>query len=222
MKNKDSAKSLKRVFKVFHFIEKYIFRLLYPYKLHGNLTKYNKGSLLIIGNHYSALDILYSLRVTDRPIRFIAKQDIWDNGGLLKKLVTWAQCIPAKRDGSDVSVVKESLRVLKDDGVVCIFPEGTRNPVDGGDVLPFHSGAAALSIKTQSPIVPIVKIEKKKLFKRIDVVVGDPIEFRQYYGKKVTREELVKCDEIMREALNNMRLSFVEKHNIKVKRKKRK
>lgn len=220
MKNKDSKKTFNHMFKLLRFVEKYFFRWIFPYKLHGNLTKYNDGALIIIGNHYSYLDVAYPLRVTDRPIYFVAKQELWDNGGFLKWFVNKCQVIPAKRDGSDVNTVKQSLKVLKEGNVLNIFPEGTRNKVDGGEVMPFHSGAAALSIKTQTPIVPVVKISSTKLFKTTHVIIGDPIEFRQYYGKKVSREELEKCDEKMREALNNMRLAFLDKNKIKLKRKK--
>ena len=222
MKTKDLKKEHKKVFKFLRFVEKYLFRWIFPYRLHGNLTKYNDGSLIVIGNHYNYLDVVFPLRITDKPINFIAKQELWDNGGLMKWFVTKCQCIPAKRDGSDVATVKASLKVLRDDGVINIFPEGTRNKVDGGELLPFHGGAAVLSIKTQTPIVPIIKIRSIKLFKKVDVIVGDPIEFRQYYGKKVSREELEKCDEKLREALNNMRLSFIEKNKIKIKTKKSK
>ncbi|MGN1060849.1 MAG: lysophospholipid acyltransferase family protein [Candidatus Coproplasma sp.] len=221
MKEKDSKKSFNRMFKLIRFVEKYFFRWLFPYKLHGNLTKYNDGSLLVIGNHYSYLDVAFPLRITDNPVNFIAKQELWDNGGFLKWFVEKCQCVPAKRDGSDVATVKQSLKILRDGGVINIFPEGTRNK-EYGDVLPFHGGAAALSIKTHTTIVPIVKITPVKLFKRTHVIIGDPIEFRQYYGKKVSKDELEKCDEMMREALNNMRLSFIEKYNIKIKKKKSK
>lgn len=221
MKNKDAKKSMNFMFKLIRFAEKYFFRWFCPYKLYGNTTKYNDGSLIIIGNHYSYLDVAFPLRITDKPVYFIAKQELWDKGGFLGWFVKKCQCIPAKRDGSDVATVKQSLKVLKEGGVINIFPEGTRNK-EYGELLPFHGGAAALSIKTRTPIVPIIKITPVRLFKRTCVIIGDPIEFRQYYGKKVTKEELEKCDEKMREALNNMRLSFIEKYNIMPVKKKSK
>ncbi|MGN0824332.1 MAG: lysophospholipid acyltransferase family protein [Candidatus Coproplasma sp.] len=221
MKEKDGKKTFERMFKLIRFVEKYFFRWLFPYKLYGNTTIYNDGSLIAIGNHYSYLDVAFPLRITDKPVNFIAKQELWDKGGFLGWFVKKCQCIPAKRDGSDVATVKQSLKVLKEGGVINIFPEGTRNK-EYGELLPFHGGAAALSIKTRTPIVPIIKITPVRLFKRTCVIIGDPIEFRQYYGKKVTKEELEKCDKKMREALNNMRLSFIEKYNVKLIKKKSK
>lgn len=214
MKNNNNEKSCNRFFNFLRFIEKYIFRLIFPYKIYGNTQKYNEGSLIIIGNHFGVLDVAYPFRVTDKPITYIAKQEIWDKGGIVKWVANAVHAIPAKRDGSDVNTVKQSLKVLKNDGVINIFPEGTRNR-NYDQIKTFHSGASALSIKTKTPIVPVVKIEKVKPFKRSHILIGDPIEFRQYYGKKVSREELLACDEILKDAMNNMRVSFIEKYKIK-------
>lgn len=210
---------LEKRFKALHFWEKHIFRVLCPYTRHGNLKKYNDGAVIIVGNHYSYMDVVYSCMVTDRPIHFIAKQELWDNGGLMAKFVTAVECIPVKRDGSDVQAIKDSMRILKAGGAINIFPEGTRNH-SYKEFMPFRGGAAALSIKTQTPIIPVVKVTKTKLFKRTHVIYGDPIEFRQYYGKKVSKQQLDECDEILREAMWNMRLAFLDSHKIKINNNK--
>lgn len=211
---KKKPEKLDKVFRCLRFFLKSIYGL-FPYKLHGNLTKRNEGPLILIGNHYSMLDVFFPVLITDRPVRFIAKAELW-NGGLMKKFVQTCGCIPAKRDGTDIQAVKDAMRILKDGGVINIFPEGMRNK-SYLEFLPFHGGAAALSIKTQTPIVPFVSITKIKPFKKTHVVYGDPIEFRQYYGKKMTKEQLDECDGILREAMWNMRLAFMERHNIKIK-----
>ena len=210
---KNKPDKLDKVFRRLRFLIKAIHVFL-PYKMHGNLTKSNDGPLILIGNHYSMLDVVFPCLITDRPIHFIAKSELW-KGGLMKKFVQTCGCIPAKRDGTDVQTVKDAMRILKSGGVINIFPEGLRNK-DFSRFLPFHGGAAALSIKTRTPIVPFVSITKIKPFKKTHVVYGDPIEFRQYYGKKVTKEQLEECDEILREAMWNMRLAFLERNNIKI------
>lgn len=213
---KEKPTKLERFFKFLHFFERHLYRLVFPYRLHGNTEKYNQGSLITIGNHYSYMDVVFPCLVTDRPIRFVAKQELFDEGGFMGWFVRKCGCVAAKRDGSDVATVKECLKILRNGGVINIFPEGTRNR-SYKDILPFHSGAAALSIKTQTPIIPIVKITKIKLFRKTHVVVGDPIEFRKYYGKKVTKEQLDECDNVLREAVRNMRLAFIERNKIKIK-----
>lgn len=210
-KAKQKPTKLEKFFDFLHFVEKHIYRIICPYERHGNLSRYEDTPLILIGNHYSYMDVAYPILVTDRPIRFIAKSELWEKGGFMTWFVKKCECIPAKRDGSDVQTVKDSLRILKSGGVINIFPEGTRNH-SYDSFLPFHSGAAALSIKTQTPIIPIVKVTKVKLFKKIHVIYGDPIEFRQFYGKKVTKEELEECDNVLREAMWNMRLAFLDRH----------
>lgn len=215
-KAKQKPTKLEKFFKILHFAEKHFYRVFFPYKLHGNLTKYESGPLICIGNHYGYMDVVYPCLITDRPIRFIAKQELDTNGGFMKWFVKKCECVMVKRDGSDVQAIKDCMRILKDGGVINIFPEGKRNP-SYKEFLPFHSGAAALSIKTHTPIVPIVKVTKARPFKRTHVIYGDPIEFRQFYGKKVTKEQIEECDNVLREAMFNMRLAFLDKYPVKIK-----
>ena len=213
--NRQKPTKLEKVFKKLHLLFM-VAKLIYPFKIHGNATKRNEGSLIFIGNHYSYLDVIFPLIITDRPIHFVAKQELWDNGGLMKKFVQTCECIAVKRDGSDVQALKDCLRILRSGGAINIFPEGTRNR-SYKEILPLQGGASMLSIKTQTPILPIVKVTRAKPFRRTHIIIGDPIEFKQYYGKKMTKEQVDECDETLRRAMQNMRLAFIEKYNIKFK-----
>jgi 1-acyl-sn-glycerol-3-phosphate acyltransferase len=207
---------LEKFFKKLHVFERCLYRFIYPYKRHGNLKKYNDGALIMVGNHYSVLDVIYPCLATDRPIHFMAKQELWDKGGVSRWFVNKCECIAVKRDGTDVQAVKTAMRYLKNGEIVSIFPEGTRNR-SYEDFLPFHGGAAALAIKTRTPLLPVVQVERVKPFKRIDVIYGEPIEFSKYYGKKLTSEQLEECDRELRDILKNLRQAFIDKHNIKLK-----
>ena len=206
-------RSFVRFFKFVRWVEKFILRVIFPYRKHGNIKKYNDGPIIIAANHYSVLDMMYLVQVTDRPVHFIAKSSIWK-----VKIGKWfadkVQCIPANRDGSDVKTLKMSMKVLKDGGVVAIYPEGTRNH-SCEEMLPFHGGVAALSIKMQAPIIPVVQKKKMKFFRRNDVVYGDPVEFREFYGKKAGRADIEDCDARLREAMINMRRAFLDRENNK-------
>jgi 1-acyl-sn-glycerol-3-phosphate acyltransferase len=145
----------------------------------------------------------------------MAKSELW-NGKLSRWFATKCECIPVKRDGTDVQAVKTAMRYLKNGEVINIFPEGTRNR-SYADLLPFKGGAAALAIKTRTPILPVVQIEKVKPFHRIDVVYGQPIELSKYYGKKLSGEQLDQIDNELRDIIKNMRQAFIDKNNIKLK-----
>lgn len=208
-------KKLRRIFDILRVLEKVFFRWIFPYKHHGNLTKYNNRPLVVVGNHYSIWDVVHSALLTDGSIRIIAKKELWNNA-IMRKFVNLAQCIPVGRDGADVQAVKTCLRCLKNDEIIAIFPEGTRNKSYDA-FLPFKGGAAAFAIKTRTPIVPVVQVQKIRPFHRAHVIYGDPIELTKYYGKKLTGEELEEIDKWLSDVMFNMRQAFIDKYNPKIK-----
>ena len=192
---------LRKTFDKLRKLEKIIFRPLFPYKRHGNLTRHNDGPLIIVGNHYSIWDVIPAAMSTDRAVHYMAKSELagvkigkWKIG---EAALNWLQCIVVKRDGSDVQAVKTCLRYLKNGEVINIYPEGTRNH-SYEQFLPFKGGAAALAIKTKAPIVPVVEVERIRFLHRVNVIYGDPIYLTKYYGKRMTSDELEKVDEWLR------------------------
>lgn len=218
--DEERAKKLRKTFDMLRRFEKIIYRPLFPYKKHGNLTRHNDGPLIIIGNHYSIWDVVPAAMATDRAIHFMAKDELGKvkigNWNIGEAALNWLQCIPVKRDGSDVQAVKTCLRYLKNGEVVNIFPEGTRNH-SYDEFLPFKGGAAALAIKTHAPIVPVIEVERIRLFHRVDVIYGDPIYLTKYYGKRLTADEIEKVDEWLRSVMMNMRQAFIDRHHPRLK-----
>ncbi len=216
---------LRKTFDKLRKLEKIIFRPLFPYKRHGNLTRHNDGPLIIVGNHYSIWDVIPAAMSTDRAVHYMAKSELagvkigkWKIG---EAALNWLQCIVVKRDGSDVQAVKTCLRYLKNGEVINIYPEGTRNH-SYEQFLPFKGGAAALAIKTKAPIVPVVEVERIRFLHRVNVIYGDPIYLTKYYGKRMTSEELEKVDEWLRSVMMNMRQAYIDKYHPKLKPLKRK
>ena len=211
---------LRKTFDKLRKLEKIIFRPLFPYKRHGNLTRHNDGPLIIVGNHYSIWDVIPAAMSTDRAVHYMAKSELagvkigkWKIG---EAALNWLQCIVVKRDGSDVQAVKTCLRYLKNGEVINIYPEGTRNH-SYEQFLPFKGGAAALAIKTKAPIVPVVEVERIRFLHRVNVIYGDPIYLTKYYGKRMTSDELEKVDEWLRSVMMNMRQAYIDKYHPKVK-----
>lgn len=218
-------KKLRKTFDKLRVAEKIIFRPLFPYKRHGNLTRYNEGPLIIIGNHYSIWDVIPAAMTTDRAIHFMAKNELskvrFFGVNIGERALNWLQCIPVKRDGSDVQAIKTSLRYLRNGEVINIYPEGTRNH-SYESFLPFKGGAAALAIKTGAPIVPVVQVERMRFLHKVDVIYGDPIYLRAKNDKKMKPEDLEEIDEWLRGVMMNMRQAFIDRHHPKLKPLKKK
>lgn len=214
---KEKPTKLDKWFRTMRRFYKVVLRPILPLKKYGHTELFNDRSYIIVGNHLSVLDVIPSALSTDKPVYFMAKKELFEKG-IGKWFTKKCQCIPVNRDGNDVRAVMEAMKCLKNGGIVNIFPEGTRNKSD--DLfLPFKSGATALSIKTKTPIIPMIQVKRAKPFHKMNVLFGEPFEFTEYYGKKLTDEDIKKCDEILRQKLEDM---YHEFENILADKKKKK
>lgn len=194
-KNKDDVKraKLEKWFATMRRIHAVFIKPFFPYTQLGHTEKFNDGAYIIVGNHKSVLDVIPAALCTNKPVHYMAKKELAE-----KRLGRWftkkCDCILVNRDGSDVRAIMQAMKYLKNGEIICIFPEGTRNKTE--DVfLPFKSGAAALSIRTKTPIIPMIQYTKIKAFKRSYVYYGEPFELSEYYDKKLTDEDIKEADE---------------------------
>ena len=79
------------------------------------------------------------------------------------------------RSKPDPSSIKEVLRHLNKGHHVCIFPQGTRAKqpkIEDGSA---KEGVAMFSIRTNTPVVPMMFTKKLKMFRRSKLLIGKPI-----------------------------------------------
>ena len=217
-KQKVKLNELEKWFRFLHCFVKYFYRLIFPYKRHGHTAPYDDRTYIFVGNHLSNHDVLVLAIATTKPVHFIAKKELFEKG-LMKKFVTKCQCIPVNRDGTDVKVIMQAMKYLKGGESIAIYPEGARNRTNE-IFLPFKSGATALSIKTKTPIVPVMQVRKIKFLKCSHILYGEPIEFSEYYDKKLTEEDIKKCDDALREKMLELYYQLKEMTSKKGKKHK--
>jgi 1-acyl-sn-glycerol-3-phosphate acyltransferase len=181
--------------------------LFKPYKFYGN-KKIKPGAGIYVVNHYGLLDIVYPSTLNWEGLHYIAKREIEENP-LFNFLAKHVKAIKVNRDGSDVRGMLDSLKCLKNNEKICIFPEGTRNKSDE-EFLPFKGGAAMLAIKAKAPIIPVLIYKRPKFFQMAHIVVGDPFEFTEYYGRKLTDEDIAKADAQILELMKKLRADHTE------------
>ena len=179
-----------------------IYRPFFPYTKHGHTEPFTDREYIFVGNHLSLWDVVFPVSCTDRAVHFIAKNSLFKKG-LMKKFVTKSECIPVNRDGTDVKAVMQAMKYLKKGECLGIFPEGTRNKTNER-FLPFKGGATAISIKTRTPVIPIVQVKKIRIFRKAHVLIGEPMEFTEFYGKRLTEEDIQKCEDVLCDKMNEM------------------
>jgi 1-acyl-sn-glycerol-3-phosphate acyltransferase len=109
------------------------------------------GPVVMVANHTGVLDGPLMAIMSPRPVHVLTKREMYD--GRLGGFLMASGQIPVHREGPDPAAVKTALRVLRDGGVVGVFPEGTRG---AGEVEQVKPGAAYLAMATGAPVVPLV------------------------------------------------------------------
>ena len=149
------------------------------------------GTVLFVSNHVSYLDPVAIGDASPRRVVFMAKAQLFDIKPL-GFLLRGVDSFPVRRGEADRSAFKQTLEMLGEGRVVCIFPEGTRAP-DSHTLLPAESGAGVFAIKTGCPVVPVyvrgsneMLDRKGRLHRgRITVAFGEPFTL----GRKTDRDE---------------------------------
>lgn len=166
--------------KIIKFILKLLVIIVYRPKFIG-LENIEEGkAALICPNHVHALDSAVIVLTNKRKINVLAKESLFKNG-FVKWLADIFGIYPVKLKSKSMESVKISLKLLKNNELLMIFPEGTRNGMAKG--VRAKDGAVKLAIKAGVPIIPVGIQGDFKFFKKIKVNIGKPI----YY--KVSKEE---------------------------------
>jgi len=110
--------------------------------------------VIVIANHPTTIDVVAVLSVY-REATVVVKQKIW-NDPLLRLLFRWCGHI-AGGDGSmesNIQLLEQIKQRLAQGFSVVIFPEGTRSPPGGLDVM--LKGAFAVASTTHTDLLPVV------------------------------------------------------------------
>lgn len=138
-------------YKIFKAILKPIFILYYNPKIINKAVIPKEGPIIIAGNHKHLYDQCLCIISTKRIIRYMAKKEYFD--GKMAWFFKSVGCIPVNRQIKDENAKNSAIEVLKEKGVIGIFPEGTRNKTKEF-LLPFKFGAVSMAQKTNATIIP--------------------------------------------------------------------
>lgn len=142
-----------------------------------------EGRCILAGNHTSIFDPLLLMSSTKREIHFLAKNELWQ--GPKKIIFSNLGLIPVNRKIRDGNALHNAEKVLKNDLVIGIFPEGTTEKT--GVMLKFKKGAVKMSSDTDSPIIPFVITGKYNIFKNNLTI--------KFLDKIYIKDDLVKENE---------------------------
>lgn len=181
-------------YSVIKFLVNIIFRVLYRVKTYGLENVPKQGKFILCSNHANNLDPVFISMVMPRKICWMAKKELFKY-----KITSYfgykLGAFPVDRSQSDISAIKNALRVLKEDKVLGIFPEGTR--VKKMDLESAKPGVALMSIKSGAEILPVHIESSYRLFSKINIYIGKPMDISNKDGKKPSTEDYVEKSKLV-------------------------
>lgn len=165
---------------------KILYKILFRVEVDGleNLPK--TGKLIICSNHISLLDPPLLACFLPRKISFMAKKELFKNP-IMRYCITKLGSFPVDREGNDLSAIKNSIKILKKDEALGIFPQGTR--VKEFNIESVKPGIAMIGVKSKSPIIPVYIDSNYKIFSKVNVIIGKPILLDEYFGTKLNVDD---------------------------------
>lgn len=157
------------------------------------------GAAIVAPNHKSFWDSFFIGVSTRRHVRFMAKTELIEarHGRLLVRLGAF----PVRRGESDEDALETARTVLRQGGLLALFPEGTRirDPDQLGHP---RRGAARLALEAGVPLVPAAITGTEQLFfgpipkpRRVQVAFAEPISVSEIAATREGASQLV--DELL-------------------------
>ena len=161
-----------------------IYRIVFRVKIKGEVP--NEGAYVICSNHINYLDAAAIVLFNKRKVNFVAKEDLFKNEFLMW-LGHLFDVIPIKRNMQDIDAMKRCLKVLKNNELLGIFPEGTRKGIEKN--MKAKNGAAFMAMKANVKIIPVGIHGSFKPFSKVYINYGTPIDLSEYTNQKEKLDE---------------------------------
>lgn len=201
--NKKAEKKNKRIYSrrketIVKKIEKVVVKFILKtfYRITFRIETINQDNvptdepIILCANHLNIFDAIGIVMFTKKPIRFIAKYEVFENK-FANHILHLFDAIPIKRGKRDLESMKICLKALKDGESLGLFPEGTRKGLAKGAKV--QNGAAYMAMKTKTKLVPVGIQGSFKPFTKVILNYGKPLDFSKYEEELPEKDKMEKA-----------------------------
>jgi 1-acyl-sn-glycerol-3-phosphate acyltransferase len=176
-------------------------RGLYRLRAEGIDQVPERGPVILAPNHFSALDHWFVGLLLRRPVRFMAKSQLF-RGPFLEFVLAHAGAFPVRRGLRDEQAIITAQTILGQGGVLVMYVEGGRSR-SGRIGTSARPGIGRLALETGAPVVPVAihGSERARNWRRLDfptvtVRYGEPLRFAPEHEPARERQHAV-ADEVL-------------------------
>ncbi|OQO94973.1 1-acyl-sn-glycerol-3-phosphate acyltransferase [Saccharomonospora piscinae] len=157
-------------------IGRVLYRPAYRLRVRGLDRVPRTGPVVLVANHSTMIEPQLIFGMLPRRAVFLVKEEMYTGaaGWGLRRIGQ----IPVRRGAPDRTALAAATRVLRDGGLVAVFPEGTRGT---GEVTDAQRGAAWLVRAGGAVVLPVAVRgtlrppgSRRRLRPVVDIVVGEP------------------------------------------------
>lgn len=181
-----------------------LFKLM-GWKIRGLENLPPEGPVILAINHVSLWDPIVAACSVPRQVSYMAKEELFSIP-LLGPVIRRLGAFPVKRGQGDMSAIRQSLKVLKEQKVLGLFPEGTRSKT--GELQKGLPGIALLMEKGKATVVPVKVSGTKKLLTKgwgkIEVIIGSSLTPEMLKAPEQVENQREWVTKKIMEALNSL------------------
>ena len=188
------------------FVVLWVFKMFFRLKVEGVRNVPAEGGVILASNHSSLLDPPLVGVSSGRPLYFLAKKELFDPPGF-GRLIAALHAFPVSR-GFGRQAIARVLQMLKEDRVVLLFPEGTRQK--DGRLGQARAGVGMIALKSGKPIVPVWVSGSRHAWRafmglrRVRVCFGKPIQPSEFRTAEDRRQRYQCIGDQVMEAIGRM------------------
>ena len=208
LKPKRRFPKMKWSYKIVYTLARAFFKCCFRLKIYG-LEHFRPGAAILAANHASFYDPPVLSISCPEEVHFLARGTLFDIP-LLGRLIRILNSHPVARGASDTQTFRTMIGLLAEGKKLILFPEGKRSY--DGSLLPLERGLAFLVQKARCRIIPAYiqgtfdawprGRKFPKLFGKITVAFGPPIEWEEGRDKKEAQERITQQTET---AIHNLK-----------------
>ncbi|WP_018685565.1 lysophospholipid acyltransferase family protein [Actinokineospora enzanensis] len=187
------------------FIGRVGFRPAFRLRVRGRERVPRTGPVVLVANHSSMVEPQIIFGLLPRRSVFLVKAELF--GGIAGWGLRAIGQVPVRRGEVDRAPLTTAVAVLRDGGLVGVFPEGTRG---SGDVAAAEQGAAWLVRSSGAVVLPVASrgtrrpADRRRRFRPVvDVLVGEPYPLVVGKGRaglaEATEQIRVRLADLVRE-----------------------